>query len=443
MKVITRFAPSPTGFLHVGNLRTALVTWLYARSHSGQFILRIDDTDYQRSNDKYITSLKNDLNLIGINWDVYFRQSNRMHIYEKAKMKLIDTGRLYPCYETKEELVIKKKILLSKKLPPIYDRASLYLNLDKKKELECKGIKPYWRFLLKGERISWNDEMKGKLQFETKNLSDPIVVRSDGTLTYSLASIVDDIEYGITHIIRGEDHTSNSAIHIQLFQALSTKNPVFCHIPLLTTQDKKLSKRNNDFNIRELIKRGIIPKTISIFLSKIGSSHSIIPNDNISNLIKDFSLKKLSKSTVQYSYKELETCNTKVLHSMEFIEMKNIFNSLSLNNINENFWLSIRCNIHVIEDIKYWYQVCHEDIKTIVVNPHLIAIARNMLPSEKFSDSTWNKWISLIKQHTGLKGQNLFMPLRLALTGKRDGPDLSKILPLINEQLIIKRLDNN
>ena len=162
--------------------------------------------------------------------------------------------------------------------------------------------------------------MKGKLQFETKNLSDPIVVRSDGTLTYSLASIVDDIEYGITHIIRGEDHTSNSAIHIQLFQALSTKNPVFCHIPLLTTQDKKLSKRNNDFNIRELIKRGIIPKTISIFLSKIGSSHSIIPNDNISNLIKDFSLKKLSKSTVQYSYKELETCNTKVLHSMEFIE---------------------------------------------------------------------------------------------------------------------------
>ena len=443
MKVITRFAPSPTGFLHIGNLRTALITWLYARSNSGKFILRIDDTDYKRSNDLYIKALKDDLHLIGIDWDICFQQSSRQCKYEKAKIKLINTGRLYPCYETKEELALKKKNLLNKRLAPIYDRSSLYLSLDKKKALEHKGIKPYWRFLLNKKVISWNDEVKGSLQFETKNLSDPIVVRNDGTLTYSLASIVDDIEYGITHIIRGEDHISNSAIHIQLFQALSSKSPVFCHVPLLTTKEKKLSKRENHFSIRELIDKGIMPKAITIFLAQIGNSSHFTHKDNICKLIEDFSLKKLSKSTIQYSYTQLKSFNTKFLHSLEFAEMQNIFNSLHLDNVDEKFWLSIRYNINVIQDIKYWYQVCYEDIKTIITNPSLIAIALSMLPHEKFTEFTWDKWIYLIKQHTKLRGRDLFMPLRLVLTGKNYGPDLSKILPLINTKLIIKRLNNH
>ena len=203
MKIATRFAPSPTGFLHVGNLRTALIAWLYAKANAGKFILRIDDTDIHRSKEMYIDALKEDLKWIGIDWDICFRQSDRLNKYQEVKQKLIDSGRLYACYETEEELAVKKKSLLSRNLPPIYDRSSLKLTLDEKKELEAKGVQPYWRFLLNEEEISWDDKIRGQLRFEAKNLSDPVLVRNDGTLTYSLASVVDDIEYAITDIIRG------------------------------------------------------------------------------------------------------------------------------------------------------------------------------------------------------------------------------------------------
>ena len=225
MTIITRFAPSPTGFLHVGNLRTALITWLYAKSNNGKFLLRIDDTDIKRSKNEYICYIKEDLKWVGIDWDICFQQSDRIAKFKNAKNNLIKAGRLYPCYETEEELALKKKSLLSRNLPPIYDRASLKLTAEQKIDLEAKGIKPYWRFLLNNEDISWDDKVRGNLHFNPKNLSDPVLIRTDGTLTYSLASVVDDIEYGITDIIRGEDHISNSAIHIQLFKALSSEPP--------------------------------------------------------------------------------------------------------------------------------------------------------------------------------------------------------------------------
>ena len=269
MKIATRFAPSPTGFLHVGNLRTALIAWLYAKANAGKFILRIDDTDIHRSKEMYIDALKEDLKWIGIDWDICFRQSDRLNKYQEVKQKLIDSGRLYACYETEEELAVKKKSLLSRNLPPIYDRSSLKLTLDEKKELEAKGVQPYWRFLLNEEEISWDDKIRGQLRFEAKNLSDPVLVRNDGTLTYSLASVVDDIEYAITDIIRGEDHISNSAIHVQLFRALSAKPPSFSHISLLTTKDKKLSKRTGDFSLKELREKGILPSSIAVFFSKL------------------------------------------------------------------------------------------------------------------------------------------------------------------------------
>ena len=441
MKIATRFAPSPTGFLHVGNLRTALIAWLYAKANAGKFILRIDDTDIHRSKEMYIDALKEDLKWIGIDWDICFRQSDRLNKYQEVKQKLIDSGRLYACYETEEELAVKKKSLLSRNLPPIYDRSSLKLTLDEKKELEAKGVQPYWRFLLNEEEISWDDKIRGQLRFEAKNLSDPVLVRNDGTLTYSLASVVDDIEYAITDIIRGEDHISNSAIHVQLFRALSTKPPSFSHISLLTTKDKKLSKRTGDFSLKELREKGILPSSIAVFFSKIGSSDNIIAKNGIDHLIEEFSFSKLSKSTVQYDYNELKTFNAKMLHLLDFKMIQDVLQKLNIKDMDEEFWLSIRGNIGSVEDIKYWYTVCRDEIKTEIIDKELISLAKNLLPEEKFDLNTWGKWIEAIKAHTNLRGKKLFMPLRVALTGQEDGPELKNLLPMISKKLILIRLN--
>lgn len=307
MSVVTRFAPSPTGLLHVGNLRTALISWLYARSNSGKFILRVDDTDLTRSKEYYIESIRNDLRWIGINWDIYFKQSSRLKRYNQAKQNLIDIGRLYPCYETEEELAFQKRSLLVRGLPPIYNRASLYLKEEEKKKLELNGKKPHWRFLLHNEKICWNDRIKGVLKFEARNLSDPVLIRDNGTLTYSLASVVDDIDYKVTDIIRGEDHISNSAIHIQLFKALSAQVPCFSHISLLAINNKKLSKRKGHSTVQFLQEQGILPESAAIYLSKIGSSDRIAAQKNLEHLINEFSLSKLNQSTVQYSHNELKS----------------------------------------------------------------------------------------------------------------------------------------
>ena len=441
MAIITRFAPSPTGFLHVGNLRTALIAWLYAKSNSGKFILRIDDTDTKRSKDIYIDALKDDLKWIGIDWDICFKQSSRLAEYEEAKQKLIDAGRLYACYETEEELAVKKKSLLGRNLPPIYDRAALKLTIEQKRELEAKGVQPYWRFLLNEEAISWNDNIRGNLKFEAKNLSDPVLVRTDGTLTYSLATVVDDIEYAVTDVIRGEDHISNSAIHIQLFKALSAKSPNFSHIALLTTKEKKLSKREGGFSLQELREKGILPSSVAIFFSKIGSSDGIIAKKGLEHLIEEFSFSKLSKSTVQYDYNELKAFNTKILHLLEFDEMQDILQKLGIKDMDEEFWLSIRANVSDIQDIKYWHTVCKHDIKTEIIDVELINLAKSLLPDEKFDLNTWDKWIEVIKKHTDLKGKKLFMPLRIALTGQEYGPELKNLLPMISKKLIFDRLN--
>lgn len=440
MTIITRFAPSPTGFLHVGNLRTALIAWLYARLNYGKFILRIDDTDVQRSKGIYIDSLKEDLEWVGIDWDIFFKQSDRLVKYEEAKQRLIDSGRLYACYETTEELVLKKKSLLSRNLPPIYDRSSLKLTLEQKMELEAKGIKPYWRFLLNEEAILWDDKVRGNLRFEAKNLSDPVLVRNDGTLTYSLASVVDDIEYKVTDIIRGEDHISNSAIHIQLFQALSTEPPNFSHISLLTTKDKKLSKRGGDFSIRELREKGVLPLSMVIFFSKIGTSDNIIAKKDLNHLIKEFSFSKLSKSTVQYDYNEFKTFNSKMLHLLDFNDIQDILQKLNIEDMDEDFWLSIKANVSDIQDIKSWYTVCRHDIKTKIIDEELIDLAKSLLPDEKFDINTWDKWVKEIKKHTHLRGRKLFMPLRMALTGQEFGPELKILLPMVDKKLVINRL---
>ena len=436
---ITRFAPSPTGLLHVGNLRTALITWLYAKSHSGKFILRIDDTDEERSKYEYIEAIKKDLTWLGINWDLYFKQSERRGKYEEAKQQLIKSGRLYACYETEEELALKKKSLLSRNLPPIYDRASLNLTMGEKQKLENSGVKPYWRFLLNDKDIVWQDKIRGELRFSAKNLSDPVLVRANGTLTYSLASVVDDIEYEITDIIRGEDHISNSAIHIQIFEALGARIPEFAHISLLSAKEKKLSKREGGFDVKELVEQGILPLSLAIFLSKMGTSEMVDPEKRISDLIKDFKFSQLNKATVQYDYEELATFNAKVIHALNYDEVKNELHELG---IDEEFWLFIRANIDRIEDAKKWWLICKEEIETEILDAELIQIARENLPQEPFNEETWGTWINNIKIHTKKRGQELFLPIRTALTGQRNGPEIKLLLPFMDRNLVIKRLRN-
>ncbi len=442
MTMITRFAPSPTGLLHVGSLRTALITWFATRSKSGKFILRIDDTDQERSKKEYVNAIKKDLAWCGIDWDLCFYQSDRLAKYKKAKQKLIKSGRLYPCYETEEGLAFKKKSLLSRNLPPIYDRASLNLTSNKKQELEKRGVKSYWRFLLTDKEIVWNDKVRGELKFSAKNLSDPVLIRTDGTLTYSLASVVDDIEYGITDIIRGEDHISNSAVHIQLFEALGVKPPEFTHISLLSTKEKKLSKRVGGFNVKELKEKGILSLSLAIFLSKIGTSEVIDAEKRIPDLIKEFEFSKLNKATVQYDYTELAIFNTKVIHSLDYNEVKDELQNLGINDIDEEFWLSVRGNIERIEDVMKWWRICKEDIKTKVLDKELIKIAREQLPQEEFNFKTWDIWMNNIKKNTSKRGKELLLPIRIALTGEDKGPELRNLLPIINKELVLKRLEN-
>ena len=438
--MITRFAPSPTGVLHVGNLRTALITWIATRSRSGKFILRIDDTDYERSKKEYIDTIKKDLNWLGIDWDLCFCQSDRLAKYEEAKQKLIKSGRLYPCYEIEEELAIKKKSLLSRNLPPIYDRASLNLSISEKQKLEKQGVIPHWRFLLTDEDIIWNDKVRGHLKFSAKSLSDPVSVRTDGTLTYSLASVVDDIEYGITDIVRGEDHISNSAIHIQLFKALGRQPPEFAHISLLSAKEKKLSKRVGGFNVEELKEKGILPLSLAIFLSKMGTSDILDAKKRIPDLIREFEFTKLGKAIVQYDYRELAIFNTKVIHSLTYNEVKDKLQELGMKNIDEKFWLSVRGNIKRIEEVQEWWRICKEDINTTILDQEVIQLAREQLPQGELNFKTWDIWMNNVKNYTNKKGKRLFLPIRVALTGEEQGPELRNLLPLMDRNVILKRL---
>jgi glutamyl-tRNA synthetase len=435
----TRFAPSPTGLLHIGNLRIALVSWFYARSQNGKFILRIDNTDQERSKDEYIKKIEEALNWLGLNWDESFEQLDRMPNYNAAKEKLIATGRLYPCYETETELDIKKKELIKQGLPPIYDRAALNLSENGQKKLAESGVRPHWRFLLKDELISWEDKVRGNIKFEAKKLSDPVLIRENGTLTYSLASVVDDIDYNITDIIRGEDHITNSALHIQLFQALDAKAPNFSHISLTKAKDMKLSKRFSSGSLSDLRKKDILPQTILNYLAKKGSSDPLNSLKDIQELIEEFSLKKLSKSPIIYDEKDLHKLNEKAIHTASFKLIKPILDSHKDHAITEEFWLSVRDNLSSIKEVFDWWDICTKNIPTKITNHELIKIAAQTIPTEDFGPDSWSRWINNIKNQTHLRGKDLFIPLRLAITGKKHGPELAKILPYISKKLLFSR----
>ncbi len=442
--VRTRFAPSPTGLLHVGNVRTALINWLFSKSQNGEFFLRIDDTDPERSKEEYTDQLKKDLAWLGINWDLYAHQKDRSNRYEEIRQDLIARGLLYPCYETKEELDIKRKIQLGQGKPPIYDRASLKLSADKLKQYELEGRKPHYRFKLEERAVEWEDMVRGHVKYESMSMSDPILIRGDGSWTYMLCSVIDDIDFKISHIIRGDDHVNNTAIHIQIFDALGAKPPIFAHLPRITTKDAEISKRTGGFDIKTLKEeKELEAMTIVNFLAKIGTSEAATSYLSNLDLVKEFDINKFHKSPTNYDEGDLIRINHRIIAEYSFADVQNRLKEIGAPQIDENFWNSIKHNLEILSDIKIWHQICCQGIEPSIniEDQDFLKEASEHLPEGEWNNETWNEWVDILKEKTGRKGKNLFMPIRKALTALEFGPELKFLLPLIGKEKVKSRLN--
>ena len=436
----SRFAPSPTGLLHIGNARSAALNWAYIKNKGGKFILRIDDTDKERSKKEYEDYIKKDLSWLGISWDKTFNQSDRQNIYDKRIQELKDKKKIYPCFESSDELALKKKSQLTSGKPPIYDRSSLKLTDKEIKELLKSGKKPHWRFKLDDTKIQWNDFIKGNVAFESKNLSDPVLIREDGSLLYHLPSVIDDIEEEITNIIRGEDHITNTAFHIQIFEALNSKVPLFGHHTFLTDNEGKgFGKRLGSLSIKKIKEDGFENITILNYLMSIGTSINLTQETEIDLLVKNFDISILSSSSPKFSIDILRLLNKNILQKYNFNDVKNKFNDLGVNNVDENFWFFIQNNIDFFYECLEWKDIIFSTNSYDSDNPDLLKEAALLIPNEPFNIDTWDEWTTLIKSKTGLKGKDLFMPLRKALTGKEKGPELKYLLPLLTKENILKK----
>ncbi len=440
MNVITRFAPSPTGMLHIGNARTALINWLYAKAHGGKFILRIDDTDLERSKPEYEKAIIQDLKWLGLTWDDTFSQSSRLDKYNLVKEQLIKSGRLYECYETAEELDVKRKLQLAAHKPPIYDRAALKLTEQQKNRFKVERRRPHYRFRMRDAPIKWNDIVNGPMSYESSNIGDPILVRGDGSMTYMICSTVDDIEYNISHILRGEDHLTNTAIQIQIFEALSSSLPAFGHLSLVHQREGKISKRVGGFEISSLRDdEGIEAMTINSFFATIGTSEPVKILNNMKELTDNFNITKFSKSPTTYLPEELERLNHKFVISLEYKDIKDRLIEMGCAQITEDFWLAVRPNLQKLKEIKDWWKICNHNPVIEGLDKNFLAEAAVLLPSDLTVDS-WAQWTKLVSAKTGKLGKELFMPLRLALTGMDHGPELKNLLPLIGRERILERL---
>lgn len=437
MTIKVRFAPSPTGYLHLGNVRTALVNWLFARKIGGEFWLRIDDTDTERSKAEYEEALKEDLKWLGINWDGFFKQSDKFVDYEIAKQKLIASGRLYPCYETQEELEVQRKMQASRSLPPIYNRTSLKLSAEQKAKYISEGRKPHYRFLLEDKAIIWQDLIRGEAKFQATHMSDPVLVREDDVPLYTLSSVVDDGLMGITHIIRGEDHVSNTAVQMQIFEALGYDLPIFAHLALLKTKDGEMSKRVGGNDIRTLRENGILPMAINSLLAHIGTSDAVEPFMELQGLVEKFDFSKFGRAPANYDVAELEKINEKLLHKLPFSEVKTLIPFAD-----EKFWESVKANLKNISEARMWWDILHGEVSADLSAEERAFVRENLafLPVENWNESTWDAWLAAIKPTTDRKGKELFMPIRKALTGLEHGPEFKKLLPLLGYDKVVERL---
>ncbi len=442
MTIKLRFAPSPTGNLHIGNARTALVTWLFTRANNGKFLLRIDDTDLVRSKDEYTADIKQSLTWLGLDWDEEAHQRDRTDEYAAGIAKLKTDGRLYPCYETPEELDLKRKSLLGRKLPPLYDRGALDLTEAEVKAFEDEGRKPHWRFKLNHAPITWKDHVRGDVSFNGNTMSDPVLIRNDGTPLYHICSVIDDIDFGITHVVRGEDHVSNTAAHIQMFEALGATAPEFAHLTMLAgAEGEKLSKRIGSKSLKEIRESAALePMALVSLLSRIGTSAPVEVLSDINDGAKAFDFKLFSRNTPKLDENELNRLNKKILQEMDFASIKPRLDNMGLSDVDENFWNIARTNITSFPDIAEWYQVAKGPVTPIIEDADFANTAADLLPSAPWNADTWNEWMTAIKDKTDRKGKNLFMPIRCALTGKEHGPELKDLLPLIGRERALERL---
>jgi glutamyl-tRNA synthetase len=435
---IVRFAPSPTGRIHIGNARTAILNWLFALKSGGQFVLRYDDTDVARSTEEFARGIAADLDWLGIKPARIEWQSKRFPRYDELSDRLRLGGRLYPCYEAADELDRRRKRQLARGLPPIYDRAALKLTPDEKAAYEAAGRKPHWRFKLDGRMVEWNDLIRGPQHIDTSSLSDPVLVREDGSYLYTLPSVIDDIDFGITHVIRGEDHVVNTAVQIEITQALGGQVPAYAHHSLLTGADGKgLSKRLGSLSIGAMREGGLEAMAVVSHAALLGTSDSIHPCADYTGLVGSFDLAKLSRAPGRFDEAELRQLNAKLLHHLPWEAVKDRLGFGS-----EAFWLAVRGNIEKLLDSKVWFDIVTNRINPVVGEEDrgFVALSRDVLPDEPWDDATWKTWTEAVKSATNRKGKALFMPLRLALTGLDHGPELAQLLPLIGRERALERL---
>ncbi|MGO4670326.1 glutamate--tRNA ligase [Bosea sp. 2YAB26] len=437
---LVRFAPSPTGYLHIGNARPALFNWLYARRNGGRFLLRYDDTDLARSKPEFADAISGDLGWLGIEPDLVIRQSERLPIYDAAADRLRAAGRLYPCFETADELDRRRKRQLARGLPPIYDRAALKLTAEQRAALEAEGRKPHWRFLLEAREVAWDDLVRGASHVDCASLSDPVLVREDGSYLYTLPSVVDDIETGVTHVIRGEDHVTNTAVQIQIFEALGAGLPAFGHHNLLTTASGEgLSKRLGHLSLRGLRESGVEALAVAALAVLVGSSDAVRPVASLDELADLVDLAHVSRAPAKFDEHELEALSARTLHQLPFDAVSHRLQELGIA-AGEPFWLAVRGNLAKLAEVQAWWQVVRGPITPVITDAGFAASAAALLPAEPFDMTTWKSWTQAVGAATGTKGKGLFMPLRQALTGLEHGPELAALLPLIGRDKALKRL---
>ena len=440
-EVKLRFAPSPTGFLHAGNARVAVINWLMAATNQGSMVLRIDDTDQARSLPKFTNAIRRDLNWLTLDWTSEVHQRDRIDLYDKAANTLKEKGRLYACYETPEELEFKRRRQLKAGKPPIYDRAGLYLSQDDRTALQATGHVPYFRFKLKNSPIRWDDLIRGPSHFEGSALSDPILIRGDGTYLYHLPSCTDDIDLGITHIVRGEDHVSNTAVHIQIFEALGGQIPTFAHLPLMTDiTGVGLSKRLGSTTVHSLREQGCEPLALAHHLAKLGSINTDLQISCLKDLFERFDIAKINQAKPKFDLDQLWADNTKFLRSMPFGTAKKRFDNIGLTNITIEFWQCVQKNLKTFDDSCIWHKVCFGDITPIIDDPSFVAEALKQLPPEPWDNDTWANWTTTLATTSKKRGKQLYLPLRKAITGEEQGPELNALLPLIGREKVMLRL---
>ncbi len=434
-----RYAPSPTGRIHIGNARPALLNWLFALRTGGEYVLRLDDTDRERSTEEFARGIEADLAWLGIAPSLQVRQSDRMALYDAARDRLIAAGRLYPAYETEDELEIKRgrARLLGK--PPIYDRAALALTPAQRAAYEAEGRKPHWRFRLDGRPVTFTDLIKGPQTVNTASMSDPVLIRGDGSYLYTLCSVVDDIDLGITHVIRGEDHVSNTGTQIEIFEALGGTVPAFAHHNLLTgAEGEGLSKRLGSLSLAELREAGYEPLAVAIVAVLTGTSLSVEPYPDLAAIAERLELSMISHGPARFDPAELDSLNARLLHAMSYDAAQPRLPPT----IGPAAWDALRGNLQLFSDVEAWATIIAGPIEHRATDEDraFLNTAGDLLPLEPWDETTWGTWTAALKSQTGRKGRALFHPLRLALTGREDGPELKSLLPLLGRKACLDRL---